>query len=79
MATGVGSCENTCSGGANIRCCNNGTDCNKFVTSCYNIATRKNVECDKSGGDKYCQVFSTKISFHDEQNRPLVKDPDFFK
>ncbi len=56
MTTGVGSCQTSCSGGSNINCCNTGSNCNQFVTSCYDLASRTFVKCSQTGTDKFCQV-----------------------
>ncbi len=56
MTTGIGSCQTSCSGGSNINCCNTGSNCNQFVTSCYDLASKTFVKCSQTGADKFCQV-----------------------
>jgi hypothetical protein len=56
MTSGVGSCQTSCSGRSTINCCNNGPNCNQFVTSCYDLASRTFVKCSQTGANKFCQV-----------------------
>jgi hypothetical protein len=65
MTTGVGSCETSCAVGPDINCCKSGSNCNKFVTSCYDLASQTFVKCSQTGADKYCQVIKKYNSFTD--------------
>ncbi len=56
MTTRVGSCETSCAGGPDINCCKSGSNCNKFVTLCYDLASQTFEKCSQTGALKYCQV-----------------------
>ena len=64
MTTGVGSCATSCDAGFDVNCCKSGSNCNKFVTSCYDLASQTFVKCSHTGAHKYCQVI-TEYSFTD--------------